>query len=351
MREASGRVRVSAHLSDAQSGAHLWADTYDRDFGGGIFAAQDDIVSRIAATVADAGGVLVRTIASRVRDRRIEDLDADELVLRYHGDFVEHFDAADHAQLRDAFEAVVAREPGTATAWACLAMIHALEIFFDVNPKPDPLARLRRAAERANTLDPTIQHGWVAMATAALFDRDRAALQAATDRALALNPCHTRSLATLGLFTAFSGDTTRGMQLMDRSLSLNPRHPGWYLLAPFLHEYERGNFNAALGYARRIGMPKFVAGNLAAAAAAGQVRARCAGPLRSGAARNRGGARRVGALAVERGRGRPARGGAREGGGARPGLRAATGRLGVTRLQMLRGAASGCGGNRAGSSL
>lgn len=271
VREASGRVRVSAHLSDAQSGAHLWADTYDRDFGGGIFAAQDDIVSRIAATVADAGGVLVRTIASRVRDRRIEDLDADELVLRYHGDFVEHFDAADHAQLRDAFEAVVAREPGTATAWACLAMIHALEIFFDVNPKPDPLARLRRAAERANTLDPTIQHGWVAMATAALFDRDRAALQAATDRALALNPCHTRSLATLGLFTAFSGDTTRGMQLMDRSLSLNPRHPGWYLLAPFLHEYERGNFNAALGYARRIGMPKFVAGNLAAAAAAGQV--------------------------------------------------------------------------------
>jgi hypothetical protein len=264
-------VRVSAHLSDVQSGAHLWADTYDRDLGGGLLAAQDDIVSRMAATVADSGGVLVRAIASRVRNRPIESLVLEELVVRYHGDFAEHFEPGDHAALRDAFEAAVAREPAAAAAWACLSMLYALEIFFGVNPKPDPLRRLRHAAERANTLDSTIQHGWVGMATAALFDRDRAALQAATDRALALNPFHTRSLATLGLYSAFSGDTTRGMQLMDRSITLNPRHPGWYLLTPFLHEYERDGFDAALGYARRIGMPRFVAGNLAAAAAAGQV--------------------------------------------------------------------------------
>ena len=109
------------------------------------------------------------------------------------------------------------------------------------------------------------------MATAALFDRDRAVLQAAVDRALAINPLHTRSLGTLGLLTTFSGDTVRGVELMERSIALNPRHPGWYLIVPFLHAYQQGDFEAALGSARRIGMPQFVAGHLAAAAAAGQV--------------------------------------------------------------------------------
>jgi len=271
VRLATGAVRVSVRLSDVETGAHLWAETFDRDLAAGVFAVQDDVVSRVAATVGDSGGVLVRTIASGVRGRPIESLDTGELVLRYHGDFAEHFSAADHAALRDAFEAAVVRAPATAMAWACLAMIDALEVFFGLNPKANPLARLREAAERANTLDPTIQHGWVAMATAALFDRDRAGLQAATDRALALNPFHTRSLATLGLYAVFAGDTRRGVELMERSTTLNPHHPGWYLLAPFLDAYERGDFLAALGFAKRIGMPKFVAGHLAAAAAAGQV--------------------------------------------------------------------------------
>lgn len=270
VRGAPGQVRVSVHLADAESGAHLWAEAFDRSLAPGLFAVQDDIVGRVAATVADGGGVLVRTLAGPVKNRPIETLRVDELVLRYHGDFAEHFDAADHAALRDAFEAAVIREPASAPAWACLAIMCAVEIFFGLNPKPDPLARLRHAAERANRLDPGNQHAWVAMATAALFDQDRAALEAATERTIALNPFHPRSIATVGLYTVFSGDTARGTALVERSIALNSRYPGWYLLAPFLAAYERADFAEALRIARRIGMPNFVAGHLAAAAAAGR---------------------------------------------------------------------------------
>src|SRR5262249_8721870 len=46
VRKAGGRVRVTAQLVDAISGAHVWADRYDRDLGD-IFAVQDEITASV----------------------------------------------------------------------------------------------------------------------------------------------------------------------------------------------------------------------------------------------------------------------------------------------------------------
>lgn len=42
MLRADNRVRVTAHLIDATTGRHLWAERYDRDLKD-AFALQDDI--------------------------------------------------------------------------------------------------------------------------------------------------------------------------------------------------------------------------------------------------------------------------------------------------------------------
>jgi TolB-like protein/Tfp pilus assembly protein PilF len=262
-------MRVSVRLADRETGAHLWADTLDRDLSAGLFAVQDDIVSHLAATVADAGGVLVRSMGAAIRDLPLEGLGLDDLVLRYQL-YTDQFTAADHASLSGAFEAMVARQAGAAQAWACLGMLVAAEMFFGLNPRPRPLERLRDYAERATMLDSSIQLGWTATAVLAMFDRDRAALEAAAERAIALNPLHTRTLAVVGVQLAFSGETERGAALLERAMALNPRYPGWYLIGPFLHAYGRGEYEAANRHARRIGMPKFVPGLSAAASAAGQ---------------------------------------------------------------------------------
>ncbi|MGE0363469.1 MAG: protein kinase [Vicinamibacterales bacterium] len=269
LHQIGSSVRVSLRLSDRETGAHLWADTLDRDLSAGLFAVQDDIVSRLAATVADAGGVLVRSMGAAVRDLPLEELELDDLLLRFQL-YSDQFTAADHAGLTAAFEALVVREPGAAKAWACLAILVATEMFFDLNPRPQPLARLRECAERATVLDSSIQLGWTAMAVLAIFDRDRNALEAAAERAIALNPLHTRTLAVVGLQLVFSGETDRGVALLERAMVLNPRHPGWYLIGPFLQAYERRDFDLALRTARRIGMPQFLPGLLAAASAAGK---------------------------------------------------------------------------------
>ena len=46
IRRAGNRVRITAQLVDAATGAHLWADRYDRDLTD-IFEVQDDVTRRI----------------------------------------------------------------------------------------------------------------------------------------------------------------------------------------------------------------------------------------------------------------------------------------------------------------
>lgn len=154
VRRAGTTVRVSARLVDADTGGHLWAETYDREGVAGAFEVQDEIASRIVATVANPSGVLVRSMAMALRGRPIEALTAGELGVRYHA-YVEQFRPEEHARLRDSLERAVEREPGHAEAWACLALMYEHEHSQRLNPRPDPLGRQRRAAARAVCISPT----------------------------------------------------------------------------------------------------------------------------------------------------------------------------------------------------
>jgi TolB-like protein len=54
LRQAGLMPRVAAELVDATTGAHLWAEIYDRAFSpDAMFALQDDLVPRIVSTAAD----------------------------------------------------------------------------------------------------------------------------------------------------------------------------------------------------------------------------------------------------------------------------------------------------------
>ena len=50
VRKVGGRVRVTAQLIEAETGAHIWAERYDRDYAD-IFAIQDEITESVAGTI------------------------------------------------------------------------------------------------------------------------------------------------------------------------------------------------------------------------------------------------------------------------------------------------------------
>jgi hypothetical protein len=75
-------------LVDAVSGAHLWAENYERIFSPeAVFELQDELVPRIVSTVADMNGVLPRSMSEAVRSRTPEEVSPYEAVLRSFGYF------------------------------------------------------------------------------------------------------------------------------------------------------------------------------------------------------------------------------------------------------------------------
>jgi TolB-like protein len=59
LRQAGTKLRLAVQLIDATSGAHLWAENYERTLSReALFELQDELVPRIVSTVADTHGVL-----------------------------------------------------------------------------------------------------------------------------------------------------------------------------------------------------------------------------------------------------------------------------------------------------
>ena len=87
LRQAGGRLRLAVQLVDAGSGAHLWAESYERAFQPRkrCFELQDELVPRIVSTVADAHGVLPHSMSEGLRGRSPEELSPYEAVLRSFG--------------------------------------------------------------------------------------------------------------------------------------------------------------------------------------------------------------------------------------------------------------------------
>ena len=104
IRKSGNRVRVTAQLFEAETGAHVWSDRFERDLSD-IFALQDEITERIVAAVEpNVQAVEIR----RARAKPTESLTAYDLYLRalpaYHGQTKETYERA-QALLREALEA------------------------------------------------------------------------------------------------------------------------------------------------------------------------------------------------------------------------------------------------------
>jgi TolB-like protein/tetratricopeptide (TPR) repeat protein len=271
LRQAGPRLRIAVQLVDAASGAHLWAETFDRTFRAEeIFALQDEIVPRIVATVADTYGVLPHTMSEALRDRDPEKLTPYEAVLRSFAHFP-RLSAEEHAAARAGLERAVQQAPGYADGWAMLSMMFREEYTHGLNLRPDPIGRAFAAARRAVEAAPANHLAYHALASAQFFQREFQAFRNSAERAVALNPMDGFTAAYLGFLIAYAGDWERGCALVERARKLNPHHPGWYWFPSFFDAYRRSDFRGALDIALKVNMPGFWRTHLALAAAYGQL--------------------------------------------------------------------------------
>ena len=257
LRQAGNKLRIAVQLVDTDSGAHLWAETFDRAWQAErIFDLQDEITDFIIGSVADVYGVLARAIAATTAKKPPETLTPSEAVWRF---FLaeQRGSAEDHLFARIALEKAVELQPGHAEAWAVLAILLLDEHRHVFNPRPDSLERATLAAERALHADPASQMANYAFAVVQYFRGDLGAFRAAAERALALNPRCSYTMAWVGRLFCYSGDWERGIQLATRAIQLSPHHPGWYHFGIFFNEYRQRRYAEALAVLQTINMPDY----------------------------------------------------------------------------------------------
>ena len=271
LRQADTRLRITVQLLDSSTGAHLWAETYDRVFQpNAIFDFQDELVPKIVSTVADPQGVLLRNMGEFLRSRKTADLTPYEAVLRSFA-YLQRISAEEHRLAREALEVAVELAPDYATAWAMLSIMFREEYCQGFNPGPTPLERADTAARRAIEIAPSDNLGFHALASVQFLRREFSAFRTFAERAVALNPMDGFTLAYVGLMLAYAGDWERGCALSRQARSLNPHHPGWFWFADAFDAFRQGNYREALAVIAKANMPGFWRTHLALAASYGHL--------------------------------------------------------------------------------
>jgi adenylate cyclase len=219
VRKAGGRVRITAQLIEATSGAHLWADRFDGSLED-VFELQDKVASSVAGVIEPA---LQAAETARSAGRPTTDLGAYDLYLRAYA--MVWSSARQVPEALRLMEQAIARDPyyGPALAWAAHCCLRLLLDDRSEDREADRLKGIdyaRRALEVAGD-DP----GILANAALALayFGEEIGAMMALVDRALALNPNYARGWHISGVLRMNAGQPDVAIAHAEAALRLSPR--------------------------------------------------------------------------------------------------------------------------------
>ena len=229
VRKGGSRVRITAQLIDAASGAHVWAERFDRELAD-IFAVQDEITERIAAAIEPE---LARAELERSRRKPPESLDAWDLYQRglWH---IWQFNAEDNAAARKLFERATALDPGFSPFFAALSLCRLLEHTLSFRPMEersiDAALEIARHAVALDDKD-AVAHAVLGRAFAALGDHEGAIAE--LGQAVRLNPNLALAHYGLGLTLVLCGKPAEALLELEAAQRLSPHDPYLWSFAMF----------------------------------------------------------------------------------------------------------------------
>jgi len=205
VRKASGKVRIAGQLIDAVTGAHIWADRFERDLTD-VFALQDELTVAVVSAIEPR---LRQTEIEMATRRPLENLTAYDLYLRARQKM--------YLRTREGY--------AEATRLAHRAL--------DLDP--------RSASAAFVAADGHLNNVALGFSTDPQFDRSEAIRLARL--ALSLDENDERALSTAGLVTGYLiRDYETAIEFVDRAVATNPNsymvwnHRGW--VYQFAGQYE-----------------------------------------------------------------------------------------------------------------
>jgi adenylate cyclase len=217
---SDSKVRVTAQLIDAETGAHLWADQFDADRSN-LLEMQDEIVVRLSRAL------LFQYVAvdiARSDRMRPGNLDAEDLAIRCVADLIAG--PAGWATAPGLCDRALQIDPRNVLALSLSAEMIIIPVI--LAQSDDPIAATRRAdelASRALAIDPNFDYAHVVKAWILMAQNRHEEAIVEGERGLALNPSNVQGYLVIGVANNFLCRPDRVVEAIDKAIRLSPRDP------------------------------------------------------------------------------------------------------------------------------
>jgi adenylate cyclase len=222
VRKAAGRVRITGQLIDAVTGAHIWADRFERDLTD-IFALQDEVTVAVVSAIQPK---LLQTEIAMAERRRPENLTAYDLFLRA----MPQYYPATREGLAEAlrlFHRALQLDPRFGSAAALAGICHAINVVLGYTNDPQfdrkEAVRLVRLALSIDDGDPETLA--LASMTLAFMVGDSEAEIEMADRAVELNPNSWSTWSARGQVYRIAGLPEEAIRSFERAIRMSPLDP------------------------------------------------------------------------------------------------------------------------------
>jgi TolB-like protein len=227
VRKAAQRLRITAQLVDATTGANLWADRFEGTLED-VFDLQDKVTASVMNAVSPQ---LEKAEIARVKRKPTESLDAYDTYLRGMAAFHQWTREGTESALRDFYRAIELG-PDLAAAYAMAATAYGRRKSSGWVEDPDAeMAEIKRLARQAARLGPEDAvalsfSGFSLAQTAGELD-DGAGL---VERALQLNPNLAPALLASGWVNVWLGEQDLAIEHVSLAMRLSPLDPFTHMM-------------------------------------------------------------------------------------------------------------------------
>jgi adenylate cyclase len=222
VRKASGKVRITGQLIDAVTGAHMWADRFERDLTD-IFALQDEVTVAVVSAIQPK---LLQTEIAMAARRRSENLTAYDFYLRALPQFYLTTREGFAEAMRLAHRALeLDPQFGLVAALAGLCHMHRVLEDYAIDPQFE-----RKEAVRLLRLALSVDDGdadtlaRAALISALMVGDYESGIEMA-DRAVALNPNSFLTWNCRGYVNRAAGLPEEAVRSFERAIRMSPVGP------------------------------------------------------------------------------------------------------------------------------
>jgi adenylate cyclase len=220
VRKVGNRLRLNAQLVDTLTGAHVWAERFDREFVD-VFAVQDELTQHVTAAI---GPAVTKVEAELAKRKTPEQLVAWDHYLRGMWHF-HQISQNDLTQSIASFAHAIALDPSLAEAHAGIARAAMAETMYYGSDRRANISKATAAARKSLAADDQNVEACYALAIAASHDDNLDSALELAQRATRLNENFAPGHFALAIASLYSGKPQASLDAVDLALRLNPTDP------------------------------------------------------------------------------------------------------------------------------